>query len=91
VNTSDSIWAFELGHRAGEIATRLGVAKVRFAPGALAEQTPAQVRKKPIAPAPEHERAAEAIAAGIADENLRKTVERAVVLSLARGPARRQV
>ena len=33
VATADSIWAFELGHRAAEIAARLGVAKLRFAPG----------------------------------------------------------
>ena len=35
VATADSIWAFELGHRAAEIAERLGVPKVRFAPGPL--------------------------------------------------------
>ena len=37
VNTADSVWAFELGHRAAEIAARLGVPKVRFAPGPLPE------------------------------------------------------
>ena len=37
VNTADSIWAFELTSRAGEIAERLGVERVRFAPGRLPE------------------------------------------------------
>src|SRR5579871_2049106 len=37
VNTADSVWAFELGHRAGEIAVRLGVERLRFAPGPLPE------------------------------------------------------
>ena len=37
VNTADSVWAFELGHRAAEIAEKLGVPKVRFAPGPLPE------------------------------------------------------
>ncbi len=37
VNTADSIWAFELGHQAPEIAARLGVEKLRFAPGPLPE------------------------------------------------------
>src|SRR5436305_14502587 len=31
VNTADSIWSFELGQRAGEIAERLGVANLRVA------------------------------------------------------------
>ena len=37
VNTADSVWAFELGQRAREIAERLGVPKLRFAPGPLPE------------------------------------------------------
>jgi predicted nucleic acid-binding Zn ribbon protein len=32
VHTADSVWAFELGHRAAEIAGRLGVTSLRFAP-----------------------------------------------------------
>src|SRR6185503_8419727 len=35
VNTADSIWAFELGHKAAEIAARLGVETVKFSPGSL--------------------------------------------------------
>jgi len=37
VNTADSIWAFELGQRSAEISERLGVPKLRFAPGPLPE------------------------------------------------------
>ena len=37
IHTSDSIWAFELGHRAAEIAGRLGVPAVKFLPGPLPE------------------------------------------------------
>ena len=33
VNTADSVWAFELGQQAREIAERLGVPRLRFAPG----------------------------------------------------------
>ena len=36
VSTTDSVWAFELGQRAADIASRLGVEAVRFAPGPLA-------------------------------------------------------
>src|ERR1700760_283970 len=45
VATADSIWAFELGHRAGEIASLVGVERVRFAPGPLPrDDAPAAVR-----------------------------------------------
>src|SRR3954471_128894 len=37
VNTADSVWAFELGQRAGEIAAKLDVPRLRFAPGPLPE------------------------------------------------------
>jgi hypothetical protein len=91
VNTGDSVWAFELGHRAPEIAERLGVPKVRFAPGPLpsaAEQAPPP---EPIRPSAEHVREAARIAAGIADENLRESVQKAVSFSLARTPSDRPV
>ena len=91
VNTADSIWAFELAHRAAEIAGRLGVEKVRFAPGPLAV---APEERPPIeAPVPSAEQARQAaeLAAPITDENLRKTVEKAISLSLAGGPRDRPV
>ena len=85
VSTADSVWAFELAHRAPEIAERLGVPKVRFAPGPLPSQAIEAALPEPTAPSVEHERMAAEIAAGITDENLRESVQKAVSLSLARG------
>jgi Dna[CI] antecedent, DciA len=91
VNTADSVWAFELTQRAAEIAGRLDLPAVRFAPGPLAGSS--EPPKAPPAPEPSaaQERAAAAIAATIQDPNLRKTVQRAVSLSLAREPVDRPV
>lgn len=84
VATADSVWAFELGHRAAEIAARLEVPKVRFAPGPLpSDSAPARVDEAP-SPRPEDARAAAEIAAGIEDEKLRESVQKAAGLSLAR-------
>jgi hypothetical protein len=89
VNTADSVWAFELAQQAREIAARLGVETVRFAPGPLAgggdAPAPVPVRE----PSPEQVREATALAAGIEDETLRESVERAASLSLARGASDR--
>jgi hypothetical protein len=83
VNTADSIWAFELGQRAKEIAERLGVPRLRFAPGPLPE--PAEERSpEALEPTPEEEARARELAAGIGDEKLRESVQKAVRLSLAR-------
>jgi len=83
VSTADSVWAFELGQRAREIADRLGVPKVRFAPGPLPE--PDEERTAEVAsPTPEDERRARELAARIEDENLRESVQKAVSLGLAR-------
>ena len=87
VHTADAIWAFELGHRAAEIAGRLGVEKLRFAAGPLPEQTdePEHTRgKPPVETLPEDDAAAAEIAATVEDEELRARIERAVSLSLAR-------
>ena len=84
IATTDSIWAFELGHRGAEIAARLGVAKVRFAPGSLPSSDDAVAPVEPIRPTAEHERRASEIAASIDDEKLRESVEKAIGLSLAR-------
>jgi hypothetical protein len=86
VNTADSIWAFELGHQASEIAARLGVGKLRFAPGPLPEHAAEVVVAEALQPTAEQERQAAAIAASIEDENLRKSVQKAVSLSLASAP-----
>jgi predicted nucleic acid-binding Zn ribbon protein len=91
VNTSDSVWAFELTHRAADIAARLGVPKVRFAPGPLPGQASIEVPAAVIRPGPEHVRAAAEIAAPLSDENLRKSVQKAVSFSLAIAPTDRPV
>jgi hypothetical protein len=83
VSTADSVWAFELGQRAREIAERVGVPKLRFAPGPLPDPADEPV-PAPLAVRPEDEERARAIAAGIRDENLREHVQKAVTFSLAR-------
>jgi hypothetical protein len=89
VHTADSVWAFELGHRAEEIADRLGVEKLRFAPGPLPVREPAPAVRGAPAPTPEDTRAAARLAAAITDENLRETVQKAVAAWLAgRAPTR---
>jgi predicted nucleic acid-binding Zn ribbon protein len=84
VNTADSIWSFELGQRAADIAAALGAPAVKFAPGPLPEADP-----EPSAPAlevaPEDVEQARAIASSISDEKLRKSVQKAVSLALAKG------
>jgi len=85
VATADSVWAFELGHRAAEIAARLEVPKVRFAPGPLPTGPAPALVDEAVAPRPEDvARAAAEIAAEIEDEKLRESVQKAAGLSLAR-------
>jgi hypothetical protein len=86
VNTADSIWAFELGHQGPEIAARLGVEKLRFAPGPLPEHAVEAVVAEPLRPTPEQEEQAASIAASIEDEDLRRSVQKAVSFSLASAP-----
>jgi hypothetical protein len=90
VNTADSVWSFELGHRAAEIAEKLGVPKVRFAPGPLPEPDVEAV-ENPVEVTPEDDERARAIASSIEDENLRESVQKAVSLSLARGRSNRPI
>ena len=90
VNTADSIWAFELGQRAREIADRLGVPKLRFTPGPLPEAAADPPRLVPEPSAGEEE-LARSLAAGIEDRNLRESVQKAVRLGLARGRRDRPV
>lgn len=95
VNTASSTWAFELGQLAPQILEQLHAAlgkptptALKFAPGHLPEPAaPEAAEARTEAPEPTEEalaRAAE-IAASIEDENLRKTVQRAVALGLAKG------
>jgi len=88
VNTVDSIWAFELTSRATEIASRLGIEGVRFAPGRLPEPDVSvleAVAARPAEPSETLREEGARLAAGIEDENLRKIVARAAAASLARG------
>ena len=83
MNTADSVWAFELGQQAREIADRLGVQRLRFAPGPLPEAD-VEPREPALEPSPEEEEMARALATRIDDEMLRESVQKAVRLSLAR-------
>jgi sugar phosphate isomerase/epimerase len=88
VNTADSIWAFELTNRAAEIAERLGIERIRFAPGRLPEPPEPAAEGTGATPLelPESLREEGArLAAGIEDENLRKIVARTAAASLAKG------
>jgi hypothetical protein len=91
VATADSVWAFELGHRAQEIAAALGVAAVRFAPGPLPSQATREAAfELPEPTAAESSHAAQ-LAAPIADENLRETVQKAIAFGLARAASDRPI
>jgi sugar phosphate isomerase/epimerase len=94
VNTADSIWAFELASRAAEIAKRLGVESVRFAPGRLPDADapdPKEAESAPPKPSESLREEGARLAAEIEDENLRKLVARAAAASLARGISDRSV
>jgi hypothetical protein len=95
VNTADSVWAFELGQRAAEMAERLAAAgveapRLRFAPGPLPEPDEERVEER-VEPTPEEDERAAAIASAIDDENLRESVQKAVKLSLVRARHNRSV
>jgi hypothetical protein len=93
VNAGSSTWAFELQQLEAEIAGRLrdvlgkaAPARLRFAPGPLPELG-AEVSEAPRRPPPEptldDARTAHELAAPIASEELRKSVEKAARMSLA--------
>ena len=91
VNTTDSVWAFELGQRAGDIASRLGLPgrALRARTGARAHaERPADA---PLVPAADEVERARVLAAPIADEELRESVQRAVSFHLARERSDRPV
>lgn len=93
VHAADAIWAFELGQRAQQIAERVGVERIRFAPGPLPafSEEPATQRAAAPEPRSEHLEQAASMTAGIEDEELRETVARAVAASLARESSDRAV
>jgi predicted nucleic acid-binding Zn ribbon protein len=90
VNTTDSIWAFELKSRAEEIRTRLGKdapPRLAFAPGPVPEPLPPAAetaRRTTPEPLPEHVAQAASLTREIRDEELRKVVAKAAALSLSR-------
>jgi hypothetical protein len=91
VHTRDSVWAFELTQRAGEIQERLeGVKAVKFVPGPLpeaaVEPTQATPQGSPPTPTPEQSEQASEWASEIADEDLRKIVTRTIEKALANAP-----
>jgi hypothetical protein len=90
VHARDSVWAFELTQRAGEIQERLGgVEAIKFVAGPLPEPAVEEVAPPAAAPAvasPDHRRRAEELAAQIADEDLRKIVTKAIESALANAP-----
>src|SRR3954467_5710443 len=67
VHTADSVWAFELGQQSHEIAGRLGVTKLRFAPGPLPDLSEEAPKDVPQPTAAEEAQASE-LAAAISDE-----------------------
>jgi hypothetical protein len=89
VHTADAIWAFELGQRAAEIAKRVGVERIRFAPGPLPEPFAEPETELAAAPRPtrEHVEQAAELTAAIAGDELRAAVARAAAASLARAAA----
>jgi hypothetical protein len=101
VAAASSTWAFELQQLEPEIAERLRVTlgatapvRLRFVPGQLPELPPAaqqSSRKLPSEPSEEQAREARDWAAAITSEELRKSVEKAARMSLARATDDRSV
>jgi hypothetical protein len=91
VNTADAIWAFELGHNAAEIAARLEVPRIRFAPGPVPGPEPERPSPSPLAPTAAQEEQAAAVASPIEDADVRQSVQKAVLFSLARNAADRSL
>jgi len=90
VHARDSVWAFELTQRAGEIRDRLeGVASVKFVPGPLPEpavETAQGTPQGPAPPSPEQVEEAARLASEIENDDLRKIVTKAIENALASAP-----
>ena len=92
VHVRDAIWGFELTQRAGEISDRLpGRPRLRFTPGPLPEAPSQPLPAPPIEASPEQARTAAELTAGIADQNLRESVAKAIKAALVRAPDDRPV
>jgi len=100
VAAADSIWAFELGHQAPAILTRLrerlgerAPLAIRFAPGQVpspATPEPRAAAARRVEPTSDDRAAAVSLAAPIEDPELRARVERAAALGLASAAADRR-
>ena len=90
VHARDSVWAFELTQRAGEIRDRLeGVASVKFVPGPLPEPAVETAQATPQGPppaSPEQVEEAARLASEIENDDLRKIVTKAIENALASAP-----
>lgn len=90
VHARDSVWAFELTQRAGEIAKRLeGVNAIKFVVGPLPEPEAKVTQATPQGsppPSPEQAELAASWAAEISNTDLRKIVTRAIEKGLANAP-----
>jgi hypothetical protein len=92
VHVRDAIWGFELTQRAGEISARLpGSPRLRFTPGPLPDTTPEAPPSLPPEAAPEQVAEADALAAVIADPDLRESVAKVIKAALVRASADRSV
>ncbi|HZS31116.1 MAG TPA: DciA family protein [Gaiellaceae bacterium] len=92
VHVRDSIWGFELTHRASEIAARLpGRPRLRFVPGPLPDEVAEAQPPAPPEASPEQVREAEEMTAGIADRELRESVAKVIKAALVRAPPDRPV
>jgi hypothetical protein len=85
VATADSVWAFELGQQAARIAEAIGIEKVTFAPGPLPDRSVAPALEYAPPPSPELVEEARALTVSIEDDELRESVQRAVLSSLRKG------
>ena len=87
VHVRDSVWGFELTQRAGEISSRLpGCPRLRFVPGPLPDSVLEPPPPATVEATPEQAREAAALAAGIADPDLRESVAKVIKAALVRTP-----
>ena len=90
VHTRDSVWAFELTQRAGEIQKRLeDVAAIKFVPGPLPEaavDVPPETAHESSPATPEQVEQAAAWASQIGDSDLRKIVTKTIEKALVNAP-----
>ena len=92
VHVRDAIWGFELTQQASEISARLeGRPRLRFVPGPLPEEAPQALAGVAPAATPEQARAADEMAAEIADPELRESVAKVIKAALAWTPDDRPI